>query len=117
MGLFALPFGIAETAGNGFAADHHTRVRREHQIGQPSNGRHPLEHRAHFVLQHVQQPTPLSDSGLWIYAVDFTHPWIDFVVDAEIVGRTHQQSTHEWAPSSRATSRKNDAASITSPTA
>src|SRR6266850_6592053 len=45
------------------------------------------------------------------------HPWIDFVVDPEVVRRADKQVGHPFQPTVRARSRRNDAASITRPTA
>ena len=36
--------------------------------------------------------------------VGSVHPWIDFIVDAEVVGRAHQQTAHRDHPNSRASS-------------
>ena len=66
---------------------------------------------------------PLRPGPVRVGLVREAHPGIDFVLDTEVIRRTHEQVTHgvpscyPFQPSSLASSRRNEEESITSPTA
>src|SRR5512146_603105 len=117
IGLFPLPFRIAETAGNSSLSHDHSRIGGKHQIREPWRRLHSFQYDSDLFLEDFHQSMPLPDGLLRIDNIRPTHPGIDFVVDAEIIRRTDQQPAHPLHPNSLATSRRNDAASMTNPTA
>src|SRR5689334_7859324 len=68
-------------------------------------------------MECFHQVLPLSYRPGMLHRVLPVHPRIDLVVNPIEVGRADQQAGHPFQPRFRARSRRNDAASITSPTA
>ena len=115
--FFSLPFGIPEATHDGGSSDHDTGIGRKYEIGQPGNGSHAFEHDAKILFKHAYQFMPLSHRPSMIHVIGKPHPGIDLILNSEKIRRTDKNAAHVVLPNSLASSERNDAASMTRPTA
>src|SRR2546423_400611 len=75
-----------------------SRVCREDQVGQTRLRGHPLDLDAE-AMERVLQPLPLMPSAFNDDAASPAHPRVDLVLDAVVIGRTHQDARRLHDPS------------------
>ncbi len=115
--FFSLPFRIPEATHDGGSSDHDAGIGRKYEIGQPGNGRHSFEDDAKILFKHAYQFMPLSHRPSMIHVIGQSHPGIDLILNSEKIRRTDKNAAHVALPNSLASSERNEAASMTRPTA
>jgi hypothetical protein len=115
--FFSLPFRIPEATHDGGSSNYDAGIGRKYEIGQPRNGGHSFESDAKVLFKHAHQFMPLSHRPVVIHTIGKAHPGIDLILNPEKIRGAYEEAAHVDFPNILASSDKNDAASMTRPTA
>src|SRR5690606_27406981 len=87
---------MAETRADEAVLEDQPGVGGEHQVGQTRLGLHQLDLRTE-PAQGLVQGAPLPAGTLAVGVLLHAHPRVDLVLDAVVIGRTHENAcaTHE----------------------
>src|SRR5438552_12716519 len=115
--FFGLPLRIAKLTEDDRVTRHDPGVGGKNHVRQARDRHDPFECCTAVLLQHCRQGIPLHTRHRGIGPPLDIHPGIDLVGDLIMIRWAHQEAAHSFHPKWRASSRRNDAASITRPMA
>jgi len=90
-GRLARSFAIAKSRAVERIAEHEPRIGRENKIGQTGLRRHDIDLNAE-PAKYADERLPLGNSRRPITGARSAHPGIDFVFDAVIIRRAHEDT-------------------------
>src|SRR5437899_5726848 len=115
--FFGLPLRIAKLTEDDRVTRHDPGVGGKNHVRQARDRHDPFECRTAGLLYHCRQGIPLHTRHRGIGPPLDIHPGIDLEGDLIMIRWAHREAAHSFHPKWRASSRRNDAASITRPMA